>query len=203
MIACAQPARRRVLRADVAGHRQHDGAVASFGRLHTTPMSRPSLKPPARPSGLPSASSIERPSVSSSGRRPVVGARPRRAAGRAACRGSTAPRRARAPRTGRGPGAPAAPRSGFGSSPPRGRRARATRARCTRSGASRTADRRRGGRASGGSLVAQRASSDGRWRLGEPPSGGADAEIWRPGGRKGSHVAVRWVGPTGSFPDHA
>ena len=94
-----------------------------------------------------------------------------------------------------------APRSGSGSSPPRGRRARARRARCTRSGASRTADRRRGGRASGGSLVAQRASSDGRWRLGEPPSGGAVAEIWRPGGRKGSQVAVRWVGPTGTFAD--
>src|SRR5689334_14598790 len=33
-----------------------------LGRLHTTPMSRPSLKPPARPNGLPRASSNVSPS---------------------------------------------------------------------------------------------------------------------------------------------
>jgi hypothetical protein len=63
-----RPARhRRVLPADVARHGQHLGPGAA-GRLHTTPMSRPSLKPPERPSGLASASSAERPSERSSGR---------------------------------------------------------------------------------------------------------------------------------------
>ena len=38
------------------------------GRLQTTPMSRPSLKPPERPSGLPWASSRLSPSDSRSGR---------------------------------------------------------------------------------------------------------------------------------------
>ena len=39
-----------------------------LARLQTTPMSRPSLKPPDRPSGLASASSIPRPSASRRGR---------------------------------------------------------------------------------------------------------------------------------------
>ncbi len=41
---------------------------SAFGRLHTTPMSRPLLKPPDFPMGAANASSSERPSVRSIGR---------------------------------------------------------------------------------------------------------------------------------------
>src|SRR5436190_1727021 len=40
----------------------------AFGRLQTTPMSRPSLKPPERPSGLAKASSMVSPRDRSRGR---------------------------------------------------------------------------------------------------------------------------------------
>ncbi len=43
-------------------------APSRLGRLHTTPMSRPSLNPPDRPSGLARASSMLNPNESSSGR---------------------------------------------------------------------------------------------------------------------------------------
>ena len=128
--------RGRVLRADVAGHRQHDGAPFRLGRLQTTPMSRPSLNPPDRPSGL-------RAHPRSSGRATAAAAatdstrRRRRAGGRASSRESSARRRGRGRRTGRAPDAPAARSRDCGSSSPRRHRARGRRACDTRRRASR------------------------------------------------------------------